>query len=520
VPLLLIPILINKTLVLIYSLVLTLNSLQITNITKSFPGVKALEGVTLAIREAEVHALCGENGAGKSTLMNILAGNLQPDEGEILLRGEKVNINSQLHAQALGIAIVYQERSLVESLSVAENIFTNNKPQSSLGWIKHGQLIRETQVLLDRLELDEIQPGMQLGQLSAAKQQMVEIAKALSQNPDILILDEPTASITETETRILFRIIKNLKACGVSVIYISHRMAEIFEIADRVTILKDGKSQGTLDVGRTDIDEIIRKMVGRRLEKQEFLSDASEEIVLEVKNLSGQRFRNINFQLKKGEILALSGLVGAGRTEVARVIMGVDKKLEGEVLLKGRKVNIHHPETARELGIGYLPEERKSNGLFIDMSVEDNIISAFLPRVSSNGIIQNEKIKKVAQEFITKLRIVTPNSLQKVVNLSGGNQQKIVLAKWLLGQPQVFMVDEPTHGVDVGAKAEIYSILKELTRKGVAILLISSELPEVLAISDRILVMWNGQLTAELNRESASEEEIMHYASGTKTMFI
>ncbi len=487
--------------------------------TKSFPGVKALENVSLTIRKAEVHALCGENGAGKSTLMNILAGNLQPDKGEILLHGKEVKINSQLNAQALGIAIVYQERSLVESLSVAENIFTNNKPQNRWGLINHGQLIHETQVLLDRLELSDIRPGMQLGLLSAAKQQMVEIAKALSQNPDILILDEPTASITETETRILFRIIRNLTDRGVSVIYISHRMAEIFEIAERVTILKDGKSQGTLEVKCTDIDEIIRKMVGRRLEKQEFLSDANEEIVLEVKNLSGQRFRNINFQLKKGEILALSGLVGAGRTEVARVIMGVDKKLEGEVFLRGRKVTIDHPKTARELGIGYLPEERKSNGLFLEMSVEDNIISAFLSRVAKNGIIQPAAVRKVAKEFIEKLRIITPNSLQKVVNLSGGNQQKIVLAKWLLGQPQVFMVDEPTHGVDVGAKAEIYTLLKELTRQGVSIILISSELPEVLAISDRILVMWNGELTAELNRDTANEEEIMHYASGTKTMF-
>lgn len=298
--------------------------------TKSFPGVIALEGVSLDIREAEVHALCGENGAGKSTLMNILAGNLQPDEGEILLHGKEVKIKSQIDAQALGIAIVYQERSLVESLSVAENIFTNNKPQNRWGLIKHGQLIHETQVLLDHLQLNDIRPGMQLGQLSAAQQQMVEIAKALSQNPDILILDEPTASITETETRILFRIIRNLKDRGVSVIYISHRMAEIFEIADRVTILKDGRSQGTLEVNRTVIDEIIRKMVGRSLEKQEFLADTKDEVVLEVKNLSGHRFRDINFQLKKGEILALSGLAGillASRLGAALATSGRGREL-------------------------------------------------------------------------------------------------------------------------------------------------------------------------------------------------
>lgn len=494
-------------------------SLEVKQISKYFPGIKALDGVNLEVRKGEVHALCGENGAGKSTLMNILSGNLKPDEGSIFFMGKEVNIHNQLEAQQLGISIVYQERSLVETLSVAENIFTTNKPHNRWGWIDYPQLYRNTQELLDRLNISNIHPKSQLRHLSAAQQQMVEIAKALSQHPQLLILDEPTASITETETRILFNIIRDLSKKGISIIYISHRMAEIFEIADRVSVLKDGKYQGTRNVNETHVDEIIRMMVGRDLQKQEFQSDSREKVVLEVRNLGGLRFRNVSFQLRQGEILALAGLVGAGRTEVARTIMGVDKKMEGEIILEGMKVNIDHPQRATQLGIGYLPEERKSNGLFLDMSVQDNIISAYLASAAEKGFIRQSKVRKTAEQYIQMLRIMTPSSRQKVINLSGGNQQKIVLAKWLLRQPKVFMVDEPTHGVDVGAKAEIYNILKALTKQGVSILLISSELPEVLALSDRILVMWNGQLTAELNRAVATEEEIMHYASGTKMMF-
>lgn len=494
-------------------------SLEVKLISKYFPGVKALDEVSLEIRKGEVHALCGENGAGKSTLMNILSGNLKADLGQIYIHGKEVNIKNQIEAQELGLSIVYQERSLVENLSVAENIFTTNKPCNRLGWIDYPQLYRNTQHLLDRLNIGDIRPRTLLRHLSAAKQQMVEIAKALSQNPQLLILDEPTASIGEVETQILFNIIRDLSANGVSVIYISHRMEEIFKIAHRVSVLKDGKFQGTRLVSETDVNEIIRMMVGRHLDKQTFQDHSREKVMLEVRNLSGLRFRNVSFQLRQGEILALSGLVGAGRSELARTIMGADKKVEGEILLEGVKVNITHPQQATQLGIGYLPEERKSNGLFLDMSVEDNIISADLSSAAKNGFINQTKVKKIAEQYIQMLRIITLSSRQKAVHLSGGNQQKIVLARWLLRQPKVFMVDEPTHGVDVGAKTEIYSLLKELTRQGVSILLISSELPEVLTLSDRILVMWNGLVTAELSRDQASEEEIMHYASGTKMMF-
>nr|WKN38823.1 sugar ABC transporter ATP-binding protein [Tunicatimonas sp. TK19036] len=495
------------------------NNLQLDRISKLFPGVKALDQVSLSVQAGEVHALCGENGAGKSTLMNILSGNLQPNEGTITWKGQEVQISNPIEAQRLGIAIVYQERSLVETLSVAENIFIRNKPRNRLGLIDFPQLYRKTQDLLDRLGLSAIRPRSLVSSLSIANQQMVEIAKALAQEPELLILDEPTASITEVEADILFAIIRRLKQQEVAVIYISHRMAEIFEIADRVSVLKDGRYQGTFPISEVTVDTLIRTMVGRDLQVQDAESHTTSEVVLEVQQLQGERFQDVSFQLKKGEILALAGLVGAGRTEVARAILGADPLLGGTILLEGKHVKISHPKEAIQQGIGYLPESRKTQGLFLDMSVADNVVAANLPTVADKGFLQPKQIRKKTEEYIRQLRIVTPGSQQKVLNLSGGNQQKVVLAKWLMRQPKVFIVDEPTHGVDVGAKSEIYAILNELTRQGVSILLISSELPEVLLLSDRILVMWNGKVTAELSRKQATEEEIMHYASGTKTMY-
>nr|WP_262918813.1 sugar ABC transporter ATP-binding protein [Tunicatimonas sp. TK19036] len=478
-----------------------------------------MDQVSLSVQAGEVHALCGENGAGKSTLMNILSGNLQPNEGTITWKGQEVQISNPIEAQRLGIAIVYQERSLVETLSVAENIFIRNKPRNRLGLIDFPQLYRKTQDLLDRLGLSAIRPRSLVSSLSIANQQMVEIAKALAQEPELLILDEPTASITEVEADILFAIIRRLKQQEVAVIYISHRMAEIFEIADRVSVLKDGRYQGTFPISEVTVDTLIRTMVGRDLQVQDAESHTTSEVVLEVQQLQGERFQDVSFQLKKGEILALAGLVGAGRTEVARAILGADPLLGGTILLEGKHVKISHPKEAIQQGIGYLPESRKTQGLFLDMSVADNVVAANLPTVADKGFLQPKQIRKKTEEYIRQLRIVTPGSQQKVLNLSGGNQQKVVLAKWLMRQPKVFIVDEPTHGVDVGAKSEIYAILNELTRQGVSILLISSELPEVLLLSDRILVMWNGKVTAELSRKQATEEEIMHYASGTKTMY-
>ena len=493
--------------------------LDLQSITKLFPGVVALDRVSLNVKKGEVHALCGENGAGKSTLMNVLSGNYKSDEGSIIFKGEEIRIANQQEARKLGISIVYQERSLVSNLSVAENIFAGQQPTNRWGLISSKKLNDQTRALLNTLELYNINPKTRVEQLSSAQQQMVEIAKALSQQPELLILDEPTASITETETEVLFRIIRNLKAKGVSIIYISHRMAEIFAIADRVSVLKDGKYQGTHPVANITVNDVIRLMVGRDLEVQQYHSYVQEEVVLEADNLTGGRFRNVSFQLRKGEILSLAGLVGAGRTEVTRAIIGADPLLDGKVKLHGTVRYIDHPQTAYQLGLGYLPEDRKAQGLFLEMNVAENIVASHLGKVAKGGFINNTQQRAIAQEYVQKLTIRTPSLRQKVINLSGGNQQKIMLARWLMRNPAVFIVDEPTHGIDVGAKAEIYKILRDLASKGIGILLISSELPEVLTLSDRILVMWNGKVTAELSREEASEQEIMHYASGTKNMY-
>ena len=492
--------------------------LQLSGISKFFPGVRALNKVDLSVQKGEVHALCGENGAGKSTLMNILTGTHRPDEGHILLDGQELNIPNQQQAKALGIAIVHQERSLVGNLNVAENIFAGHQPRKAFGFIDFKKLYAQTRELLKTLQISEINPRTNVDQLSPGQQQMVEIAKALSQRPQILVLDEPTASITETEVQLLFNIIRQLARQGVSIIYISHRMAEIFAIADRVSVLKDGNYQGTRKVADIAVSDVIRMMVGRDLVVQEYVSQAQPEVVLETRNFSGFKFNQVNFKLHKGEILGLAGLVGAGRTEVARAIFGADPLLTGELLLNGKIVRVQHPSEAIALGIGYLPEERKDKGLFLDMSIEDNIVATRLQAAAEKGFLQDEQVSSLAHQYQQQLNIVTPNTKQKVINLSGGNQQKVVLAKWLLAKPAIFIVDEPTHGVDVGAKSEIYQILRDLAAQGVAILLISSELPEVLTLSDRILVMWNGSLTAELDRSQASEQEIMHYASGIQSM--
>jgi ABC-type sugar transport system ATPase subunit len=493
--------------------------LQLKGISKFFPGVRALNKVSLDIQKGEVHALCGENGAGKSTLMNILSGNLKPDEGSVLLNGQEIIIRNQLHAQALGIAIVYQERSLVETLSVAENIYVENQPHQAAGFIHFKKLYRQTAALLDRLGLTAISPSTQVSMLSPARKQMVEIAKALSRNPQVLILDEPTASITETEVKILFNIIRELTAQSVSVIYISHRMSEIFQISDRVSVLKDGQYQGTRITSEITVNEVIKLMVGRDLLEQKYVSSSQQQVLLEVQNLTGKVFSQISFQLHKGEIVGLAGLVGAGRTEVARAIFGADPVLSGQILLEGKPVQISHPADAIQLGIAYLPEERKDKGLFLEMTIADNVVSAGLKQVASKSFISRKAIQQLAQVFKNKLNIITPSIEQKVLNLSGGNQQKVVLAKWLSTSPKVFMVDEPTHGVDVGAKAEIYSILRALAVQGTGILLISSELPELLTLCDRILVMQNGRLVAQLSRNEATEQEIMHYASGSKVNY-
>ena len=487
--------------------------LQLSGISKYFPGVRALENIAFELRSGEVHALCGENGAGKSTLMNILAGNLQPDAGEIKLNDHVVHIAGPDHAARLGIAIVYQQLSLVDTLSVAENIFANTQPRNRWGFIDYRALHAQTGRLLEYLHLNNIGPATRAGDLSQGQKQMVEIAKALAKNPDILILDEPTASITERETETLFSIIRQLKGLGKSVIYISHRMAEIFQVADRVTVLKDGCYQGTRAIGQVTSRELIRLMVGRDLEVQTGPSTATDEPLLRVDGLSGRGFRDVSFVLHRGEILGMAGLVGAGRTEVAQTLFGYLPRLAGEVKVKGQLLNADHPDAAIRAGLGYLPEDRKSQGLFLDKSVTDNVVVANLKAARTGTWYNPAAAQSLASDYREKLRIVTPDVEQAVLHLSGGNQQKVVLARWLLADPDVLIVDEPTHGIDIGAKSEIYALLRQLAARGKGILLISSELTEVLALSDRILVLREGRLSGQLDGRLATEEEVMALAA-------
>ncbi|MDX2302536.1 MAG: sugar ABC transporter ATP-binding protein [Microscillaceae bacterium] len=486
--------------------------LQLQNISKSFASIPALDRVNLDLQAGEVQAICGENGAGKSTLMNILTGNLQPDSGHIILEGKSVQFRNYQDATQQGISIVYQSFSLIETLSVAENIFINHLPQR-WGLIRHTDLKAQTTRLLDKLQIKKISPNTLVSNLAQGQKQMVEIAKALSLNPKILILDEPTASITESETKVLLEIIRELKLQSVGIIYISHRLSEIFEIADRVSVLKDGNYQGTWPLSELSREQLIDRMVGRKLEPSTNQSFVQSEVVLEVKNLTGENFQQINFQLKKGEILALAGLVGSGRTEILRAIYGSIPIFSGEIFLEGKSLTIKHPQDAIQAGLAYVPEDRKRLGIFSEMTIRDNILAVRLDKATSNGLWNPSKAEEIAQEFKEKLRIISSSLAQKAITLSGGNQQKIILAKCLLQNPKVLLVDEPTHGIDIGAKFEIYKLLKKLTEEGMSIVLISSELPEIIAIADRILVIREGQIAGELNARTAQENEIVNLAT-------
>ncbi len=485
--------------------------LQLDQISKSFQGVKALANVSFTVEAGEVHALCGENGAGKSTLMNIIAGNLQPDKGKVFWNNNEVNFSDFREAREAGIGIVYQERSSSLSMSVAENIFPDRQPKNKWGFINFPQLYLQTKELLHQLRLHHILPSTLVEKISPADQQMVEIAKALASKPRLLILDEPTASITQQETEVLFSIIKELKREGVAIIYISHRMAEIKTIADRITILKDGKFQGTFLADEINEEAIIRFMVGRELQKQSYLSNATQEVVLKIENLSGKKYHNINLQLHKGEILGLAGLIGAGRSELAKAIFGADKPVKGTIRWHNVISAIHSPEDAIAKGITYLPEERKAQAIFPQLNVIENIVTSSFKNFT--GLINKKKNRQVAAGYVNELNIKTPSLQQLISKLSGGNQQKTILARCLYSNPELLIVDEPTHGVDVGAKSEIYSQLKKLTAAGKSILLISSDLPELLLLSDRIAVMHEGELRAVINKESATEEILLRHAS-------
>ena len=489
--------------------------LQATGIVKQFPGTLALDHAQIELEPGEIHAVVGENGAGKSTLMKILSGVYDADAGEIFFEGRRVTLASPRAARELGIAIVHQELSLVPPLTVAENIFPGRLPTNALGMVKYGQLFRDAQRALDDLEVT-VDPRALVSDISIATQQLVEIAKALSQECKVLILDEPTSALTEREVETLFSVLRRLAAQGVGILYISHKLDEVFRLSDRVTVLRDGQYIGTLETSKATTDEVIRMMVGRELgsmypEK----ASAIGTPLLEVRDLRlpGADASN-SFVLHAGEIVGMAGLIGAGRTELVRAIFGVDPAVSGTILLDGQPVTIHSPSDAIALQIGYLPEDRKAAGLFLDMSVKWNIVAVNRQAVTRYGFVNSAAEAALAREYVDRLQIMTPSIEQEVRRLSGGNQQKVLVAKWLAIRPRVFFVDEPTRGVDVGAKSEIHHLLRALANEGIAVLMISSELPEILGLSDRILVMHEGAIVADLDASRATEETIMQYASG------
>ncbi len=492
--------------------------LEMRGITKTYPGVTALEGVDFAVLPGEVHALLGENGAGKSTLMKILAGADSRDFGTVTIDGQEVHIASPQDAMSLGVSIIYQEFNLVPYMNAAENIFLGREPMSAMpGVIDFRRMYADAQGIISELGV-ALDIRVPVNQLSIAQQQMVEIAKATSRKSRIIAMDEPSATLTEHELENLFALIRRLKADGVSIIYISHRLEEIFQIADRVTVLRDGRLVETKLVSETDRDDTIRMMVGRELKEKIPKVPADQgDVALEVRDL---RLSTLNsqhptsFAVRKGEILGLAGLVGAGRSEVARAVFGADAILGGRIALDGKEVRIRSPKDAIRLGIGLVTEDRKALGLVLGMAVRENVTLANLSILSRLGFVSRRREKTVASKFVEDLLIKTPSIEQAVQNLSGGNQQKVVLAKWLFTKSKVLIFDEPTRGIDVGAKTEIYQLMNRLAAEGVAIIMISSELPEILGMSDRILVMHEGSLAGELSREEATQEKIMHLATG------
>jgi ribose transport system ATP-binding protein len=491
-------------------------ALEMRNISKQYPGVRALDDVSLSVEVGEIHALLGENGAGKSTMMKILAGAQSKDGGEILINGQVVQIDSPQKAMALGISIIYQEFNLVPYLSAGENIYLGREPRAALpGFVDFKKLYADAQVVLDKLGV-KIDARTPVNTLSVAGQQMVEIAKATSKKSKIIVMDEPSATLTDHELRALFRLMLQLKSEGVSIVYISHRLEEIVEVCDRATIMRDGRHVATKDVKDLTREEIIRLMVGREL-KDAIPKVAAEhgDVALEVKHLTRKGVLNdISFTVRKGEVLGIAGLVGAGRTETARVIFGADPMDSGSIEVFGKPVRIRSPQDAIKHGIGLVTEDRKQQGLVLGMAVRENTTLANLDFLSSLGFIRRGEERQVAEKYKSDLAIKTPTIEQTVHNLSGGNQQKVVLAKWLFTGSKILIFDEPTRGIDVGAKSEIYKLMNELAKNGVAIIMISSELPEVLGMSDRILVMHEGRIAGELSRADATQEKIMHLATG------
>jgi inositol transport system ATP-binding protein len=488
--------------------------LSMEGISKQFPGVRALSNVRLDARKGSVHALMGENGAGKSTLMKCLIGIYAPDSGTITFKGEKLNITNTHYALSKGISMIHQELSPIPQMTVAENIYLGREPTAWYGLVDMRKMNRMASELLDRLHI-KIKPTAKMHELSIANIQLAEIAKAVSYNSDLIIMDEPTSAITEAEVEGLFNIIRSLKAQGCAVIYISHKMDEIFKITDEVTVFRDGQYMGTDATADLTDAILIEKMVGRTLSDM-FHKEATDmgSVFLDVRNLSGKGFRNVSFQVKRGEILGVAGLMGAGRTELIEAVFGVTRSHGGGISVDGKAVKINSPADAIRSGMALLTEDRKLTGLYLNASVRENMFIANINNYMIGPFIHFEKIGKDCERMRSLMRIKTPSLLEIIRNLSGGNQQKVLISRWLLTEPDLLILDEPTRGIDVGAKSEIYRLMTEFVRSGKAIIMISSELPEVLGMSDRIMVMHEGDKVGELSRGEATQEKILQMATG------
>ena len=493
--------------------------LSVRDLSKSFPGVRALNKISMDIRRGEIHVVMGENGAGKSTLMKILAGVYSPDEGEIFLEEKQIKVENPLKAQHLGINLIYQELSIAANLTVAENIFMGSEP-SKFGLVDRKTMVKRSNEILELLG-SRIPVSIIAGKLSIAEQQQIEIARALGHNSKILIMDEPTAALSDNETDHLFKLILSLREKGLAIIYISHRLAEVEKIADRVSVLRDGEYIGTLDKKDIDNAAIVKMMVGRSLTdfyKHEVSSEKIDDYFI-VENISDGKgkVKNVSFKASAGEILAISGLVGSGRTELARLIFGIDKSSSGTIYLDGKVIITKNPGDAIRHGIGYVPEDRRSQGLFLEMSSGENISMNIIGRTAKWGILADKENNKLVEKSINQLNIKLASHKAKALSLSGGNQQKLLLSRWLQIEPRVLILDEPTRGVDVGAKSEIYKLIGEVAGKGVAVIFISSELPEVVGVAQRVLVMREGRIVAELkDKKDINQETIMAFATGIK----
>lgn len=487
--------------------------LELKNITKTYPGVVALDGVSLEIIEGEVHALVGENGAGKSTLIKTCTGAISPDSGTIIVQGKDFSSLTPKSAEQAGIGVIYQEFNLVDQLSVAENIFLGRAIRKGMV-IDQKAMEREAAKIFEQFDI-KIDPRKLVGELTVGYQQLVEIAKAMSQNAKMLIMDEPSAPLTQTEVQALYAMVEKLKAAGVTIIYISHRMDEIFRLSDRVTVLRDGEKVKTLKTADTNLDELVTLMVGRELKetypaRKDCITD---EIAITVENISGEIVKNVSFEIRKGEVLGFAGLIGSGRTEVAEILFGYKKKTTGRIISHGKEINPRIPKDAIAEGIALIPEDRKKHGALLELSITDNISISILERISKFFTVNTGEEDRIAKHYREAIGIKTPNLEQKIKNLSGGNQQKVIIAKWLATEPNLVIFDEPTRGIDVGAKSEIYALVNKLVEEGKAVLMISSEMEEVMGMSDRIIVLHEGKITGELARKDFDQETIMGFAS-------